>query len=70
MTAALGSERVTNTHDMVVVHRAFRRESRLLSELIAAVPDGDTERAEILGRHLTWYEATRKSICFPWPPAI
>ena len=42
---------------MVVIHRAFRRESRLLGELIAAVPDGDTERAAILGRHLAWYEA-------------
>jgi hemerythrin-like domain-containing protein len=57
MTDALDSERVTNTHDMVVVHRAFRRESRLLGELIAAVPEGNTERAEILSRHLVWYEA-------------
>ena len=36
---------------------AFRRESRLLGELIAAVPAGDTERAVVLARHLTWYEA-------------
>jgi hemerythrin-like domain-containing protein len=46
-----------NVHGMVVVHRAFRRESHLLGELIAAVPDGDTERAAVLARHLTWYEA-------------
>ena len=57
MTDALASERATNTHEMVVIHRAFRRESRVLGELIAAVPDGDTERAAILGRHLVWYEA-------------
>jgi hemerythrin-like domain-containing protein len=57
MTGALVSERVINTHDMVVVHGAFRRESRMLRDLIAAVPDGDTDRAEILSRHLVWYEA-------------
>jgi hemerythrin-like domain-containing protein len=57
MTDALASEKVLNTHDMVVVHRAFRRESRMLGELIAAVPDGDTERAAILGQHVVWYEA-------------
>ena len=57
MTDALASERVASTPDMVVIHRAFRRESRLLGELIAAVPDGDTERAAVLGRHLLWYQA-------------
>ena len=57
MADALASERAINTHDMVVIHRAFRRESRVLGELIAAVPDGDTERAAILGRHLVWYQA-------------
>ena len=44
-----------DTHDMVVVHRAFRRESRLLASLIAAVPDGDTRRAGRLAAHLRWY---------------
>ena len=45
-----------DTHDMVVIHRAFRRESRLLASLIAAVPDGDTRRARVLAGHLRWYQ--------------
>lgn len=45
-----------DTHDMVVIHRAFRRESRLLASLIAAVPDGDTRRARVLAAHLRWYQ--------------
>ena len=57
MPDALTSERAIDTHEMVVIHRAFRRESQLLGELIAAVPDGDTERAAVLGRHLAWYQA-------------
>ena len=46
-----------DTHEMVVIHRAFRRESRLLGVLIASVPDGHTERAAVLSRHLGWYQA-------------
>ncbi|MFD8820083.1 hemerythrin domain-containing protein [Streptomyces sp. NPDC059627] len=33
------------THEMVVVHRVFRRESALLPRLVRAVPDGDRTRA-------------------------
>jgi hemerythrin-like domain-containing protein len=55
MPDALTTEKTIDTHEMVVIHRAFRRESRLLGELVAAVPAGDTERAAVLGRHLTWY---------------
>ncbi|GAA5178336.1 hypothetical protein GCM10023322_05230 [Rugosimonospora acidiphila] len=44
-----------DTHDMVIVHRAFRRESLLLASLIGAVPDGDTVRAGVLATHLRWY---------------
>jgi iron-sulfur cluster repair protein YtfE (RIC family) len=36
---------------MVVVHRVFRREFRLLPALIREVPDGDLTRAETLGKH-------------------
>ncbi len=46
-----------DTHEMVVIHRAFRRESRLLAELIAGVPVGDTTRARTLADHLRWYQA-------------
>ena len=57
MLDALTSAAPINTHEMVVIHRAFRRESRLLGDLIAAAPDGDTERAAVLGRHLAWYQS-------------
>lgn len=34
-----------HTHEMVVVHRVFRRESATLPVLVRAVPEGDTARA-------------------------
>lgn len=40
-----------DTHQMVVGHRAFRREFRLLPGLIEAVPVGDTRRARVLAEH-------------------
>ncbi|XVU28996.1 hemerythrin domain-containing protein [Actinoplanes sp. CA-054009] len=40
------------TAQMVVIHRALRRELALLPGLIAAVRPGDTTRATLLGRHL------------------
>ena len=54
-TTPADAGQTVDTHDMVVVHRAFRRESRLLASLIAAVPDGDTRRARMLAAHLRWY---------------
>jgi hemerythrin-like domain-containing protein len=45
-----------DTHGMVVIHRAFRRESQLLASLIGAVPAGDTRRARVLADHLRWYQ--------------
>jgi iron-sulfur cluster repair protein YtfE (RIC family) len=50
-------ERVTettklcDTHEMVVVHRVFRREFRLLPAMITAVPGGDVRRARVIGQH-------------------
>jgi hemerythrin-like domain-containing protein len=41
-----------DTWEMVLVHRVFRREFRILPALIRAVPPGDTRRAEIIGSHL------------------
>ena len=43
---------LTDVQDMVVVHRAFRREFRLLPGLVRAVPAGDTARAAVLAAHL------------------
>ena len=42
---------LTDVHDMVVVHRAFRREFRLVPQLARAVPAGDTARAAVVARH-------------------
>jgi hemerythrin-like domain-containing protein len=45
------SERV-DTWEMVVVHRVFRREFRLLPSLIQGVDVGDTARAVVVAEHL------------------
>lgn len=42
---------LTDVHDMVVVHRTFRRELTLLPPLVRAVGAGDTARAAVLARH-------------------
>ncbi|MGY1639378.1 hemerythrin domain-containing protein [Geodermatophilus sp. SYSU D00742] len=42
---------LTDVHDMVVAHRTFRREFRLLPELVRAVPAGDTARAGVVAAH-------------------
>src|SRR6202000_2429916 len=44
-----------DTRDMEIVHRAFRRESRLLTELVAAVAPGDTARAKVIADHFRDY---------------
>jgi iron-sulfur cluster repair protein YtfE (RIC family) len=42
---------LTDVHDMVVVHKAFRRELTLIPRLVRAVPAGDTARAAVIGAH-------------------
>src|SRR4051812_26190744 len=44
-----------DTREMVVVHRIFRRESRLMPLMVRAVEPGDTDRAAFVGRHLRDY---------------
>src|SRR4051812_19732567 len=39
------------TAQMVVIHKVFRREFRLLPVAIASVPDGDTDAARPLAAH-------------------
>ncbi|WP_127497091.1 hemerythrin domain-containing protein [Actinoplanes solisilvae] len=51
MTTTSTTER-TDTWDMIVVHRVFRREFRILPALVRAVKPGDTVRAGVLGEHL------------------
>jgi hemerythrin-like domain-containing protein len=40
-----------DTHEMVVVHRVFRREFDLLPRMVRAVPAGDRERVAIVAAH-------------------
>ncbi|MET7683970.1 hemerythrin domain-containing protein [Streptomyces sp. NPDC005423] len=61
------------THEMVVVHRAFRRESAYLPRLVRAVPDGATARATKVADHVRAYLAGLHShhsvedeLVWPW----
>lgn len=54
-TTNASSQARPDTHEMVVIHRGLRRESRLLAELIAAVAPGDTARARVLAAHFRDY---------------
>ncbi len=45
-------DQLTDVHDMVVVHRAFRRELVLAPRLVRAVAPGDIARAVVIGAHL------------------
>ncbi len=42
---------LTDVSDMVVVHRVFRRELRLVPELVRQVHPGDTARARVVAGH-------------------
>jgi hemerythrin-like domain-containing protein len=44
---------ITDTRDMVLVHRVFRREFRLLPLMVRGVADGDTTSASRISRHAT-----------------
>jgi hemerythrin-like domain-containing protein len=46
------SSQRTNTSDMNIVHRLFRREFSRAPRLILGVREGDTERAEFIGSYL------------------
>lgn len=64
-----------NTQDMEIVHRAFRRESRLLIELVSAVTPGDTARAEVIADHFRDYRLGLKNHHegedeLLWPPLL
>ncbi|MEV0298540.1 hemerythrin domain-containing protein [Nocardia sp. NPDC050710] len=64
-----------NTQDMEIVHRAFRRESRLLMQLVAAVAPGDTARAEVIADHFRDYRLGLKNHHegedeLLWPPLL
>lgn len=44
-----------DTWEMVVVHRSFRREFRLMPGLLRSVSTGDTARSEYIGDHIKLY---------------
>ncbi|MEZ5115695.1 MAG: hemerythrin domain-containing protein [Candidatus Nanopelagicales bacterium] len=48
MTAPTDTAARPDTHDMVVVHRVFRRELRLLPDLVRAVPSSDAARVGLV----------------------
>jgi len=50
MTSTANAQ-LTDVHDMVVVHRVFRREFTLLPQLVRGVAPGDTGRAALLTSH-------------------
>jgi hemerythrin-like domain-containing protein len=43
--------RLCDTHDMVVVHRVFRREFGLMPAMLATVEAGDVQRSTVVGGH-------------------
>ena len=50
-TAPAAAEQLADVRDMFVVHRSFRREFRLIPQLIRAVAPGDTARAGVVAGH-------------------
>ena len=54
-STATTSANQTDTHDMVVVHRVFRRESALLPDLVRAVNAHHTARAEVVAAYIEDY---------------
>lgn len=55
MTTSTPAPTRPDTHEMVVVHRVFRREAALLPSLVAAVAHGDVRRARRLAGHIRAY---------------
>ena len=52
MTTTAHTDQRPDVREMVVVHRAFRREFSATAEMIRRTPDGDTRRAEVVADHL------------------
>ncbi|WP_062464718.1 hemerythrin domain-containing protein [Demequina soli] len=52
MTATVPPDQRPDIQEMVVIHRAFRREFGIVPAYIRATADGDTARASVVARHL------------------
>ncbi len=57
MTSSNTSESTVHPYvrEMAMIHQVFRRESRLLAELVQEVSPGDTARARVLAEHWRQY---------------
>ncbi len=51
-TNPTSGEPVTDVHDMIVIHRLFRRELAAVPRLVGAVHDGDVNRARTVAAHV------------------
>ena len=49
---------LTDTRDMTMVHRVFRREFRLAPDLVRGVTPGDQARADVVAEHLDMLTST------------
>lgn len=52
MTTTTTPSTTPNVHEMVVIHRLFRRELTAVPRMIRDTPDGDVARARVVGDHL------------------
>jgi hemerythrin-like domain-containing protein len=52
VTTTTHTDSKPDVHEMVVVHRAFRREAPALAEYVRRTPAGDTGRARVVADHL------------------
>jgi hemerythrin-like domain-containing protein len=52
MTTTTSTHRQPDVHEMIVVHRVFRREFTMLPALVRGVREGDRRRANVVGGHL------------------
>jgi hypothetical protein len=53
MTTTSSPRQTPRVHEMVVIHRVFRREFGAIPGLVRAVAPGDVARARVVGGHLT-----------------
>ena len=52
MTATTRTDQRPDVHEMVVVHRAFRREFPAIATLVRSTAEGDSSRAKVVAEHL------------------
>jgi hemerythrin-like domain-containing protein len=53
MNVSAAVEARPDTQEMVIVHRVFRREFRLMPQMVRSTPAGDLARAELVAAHVS-----------------